>query len=108
MNKELKTLFEIIISKCNRQMRRILNLPKQLIAVDSTTVTVGENRLKWAKLKGKKSGIKLHVALNINDFTPQKVVETIACAKDEIELENKLNEIISLRQKYLKEYLEQQ
>ena len=27
-----KTLFEIIISKCNRQMRRILNLPKQMIA----------------------------------------------------------------------------
>ena len=59
-----------------------LNLPKQLIAVDSTTVTVGENRLKWAKFKGKKSGIKLHVALNINDFTPQKVVETIAKKHD--------------------------
>ena len=56
-----KTLFEIIVSKCNRQIRRILKLPKQLIAVDSTTVTVGENRLKWAKFKGKKSGIKLHV-----------------------------------------------
>lgn len=49
-----KTLFEIIISKCNRQMRRILNLPKQLITIDSTTVIVGENRLKWAKFKGKK------------------------------------------------------
>lgn len=77
-----KTLFEIIMSKCNRQMRRILNLPKQLVAVDSTAVTVGENRLKWAKFKGKKSGIKLHVALNINDFTPQKVVETIAKKHD--------------------------
>lgn len=77
-----KSLFEIIISKCNRQMRRILNLPKQLIAVDSTTVTVGENRLKWAKFKGKKSGIKLHVALNINDVTPQKIVETIASKHD--------------------------
>lgn len=77
-----KTLFEIIMSKCNRKMRRILNLPKQLVAVDSTTVTVGENRLKWAKFRGKKSGIKLHVALNINDFTPQKVVETVAKKHD--------------------------
>ncbi|MBC2402427.1 IS4 family transposase [Clostridium saccharobutylicum] len=77
-----KTLFEIIISKCNRQMRRILNLPKQLVAIDSTTVTVGENRLKWAKFKGEKSGIKLHVALNISNCTPQKVVETIAKKHD--------------------------
>ena len=77
-----KTLFEIIVSKCNRQIRRILKLPKQLIAVDSTTVTVGENRLKWAKFKGKKSGIKLHVALNINEFTPEKVIETIASKHD--------------------------
>jgi len=46
------------MSKCNHKMRRILNLPKQLISLDSTTVTVGENRLKWAKFKGKKSGIK--------------------------------------------------
>ncbi|GEQ23500.1 transposase [Clostridium butyricum] len=77
-----KTLFEIIVSKCNRRMRRILNLPKQLIAIDSTTVTVGENRLKWAKFNGKKSGIKLHISLNINDFTPQKVIETIAKKHD--------------------------
>lgn len=70
-----KTLFEIIISKCNRKIWRILNLPKQLIAVDSITVTVGENRLKWAKIKGKKSGIKLHVALSINNFTPQKLLK---------------------------------
>jgi len=77
-----KALFEIIISKCNRKMRRILNLPKPLIAIDSTTVTVGENRLKWAKFRGKKSGIKLHVALDINDFTPQKIVETIAKKHD--------------------------
>lgn len=77
-----KTLFELIVSKCNRRMRRILNLPKQLIAIDSTTVTVGENRLKWAKFNGKKSGIKLHVSLNINDFTPQKVIESIAKKHD--------------------------
>ena len=80
--KNITTIFDIIISKCNRKMRRILNLPKQLVAIDSTTVTVGENRLKWAKFKGKKSGIKLHVALNISDFAPQKIVETIAKKHD--------------------------
>ena len=41
-----KTLFEIIVSKCNRSIRRILKLPKQLAAVDSTTITVGENRVE--------------------------------------------------------------
>jgi hypothetical protein len=77
-----KALFEIIISKCNRKMIRILKLPKQLVAIDSTTVTVGENCLKWSKFKGKKSGIKLHVALNINNFTPQKIVKTTASKHD--------------------------
>ena len=77
-----KKLFEILITKCNRSTRRVLNLPKDLLAIDSTTITVGEGRLKWAKFKGKKSGIKLHVALNVNTLMPQKVIETTATKHD--------------------------
>ena len=77
-----KKLFEILITKCNRSTRRILKLPKDLLAVDSTTITVGEGRLKWAKFKGNKSGIKLHVALNVNTLMPQKVIETTANKHD--------------------------
>lgn len=37
-----KKLFYIIISKCNRALK----LSKDLLAIDSTTITVGEGRLK--------------------------------------------------------------
>jgi hypothetical protein len=77
-----KKLFEILISKCNRSTRRVLKLPKDLLAVDSTTITVGQGRLKWAKFKGEKSGLKLHVALNVNTLMPQKVIETTANKHD--------------------------
>lgn len=77
-----KKLFEILITKCNRSTRRVLNLPKDLLAIDSTTITVGEGRLKWAKFKGEKSGIKLHVALNVNSLMPQKVIESNARKHD--------------------------
>lgn len=77
-----KKLFDILISKCNRPTKRALKLPKDLLAIDSTTITVGEGRLKWAKFKGEKSGIKLHVALNVNTLMPQKVVETNATKHD--------------------------
>lgn len=77
-----KKLFEILITKCNRSTRRVLRLPKDLLAVDSTTITVGEGRLKWAKFKGEKSGIKLHVALNVTTLMPQKAIETTAIKHD--------------------------
>ncbi len=77
-----KKLFEILITKCNRPTRRILKLPKDLLAVDSTTITVGKGRLKWAKFKGKKAGIKLHIGLNVNTLLPEKVVESIARKHD--------------------------
>ena len=47
-------------------------------------MTVDKNRLKWAKLKSKKSGIKSHMILNINDFIPQKVINIIAKNHDEL------------------------
>ncbi|WP_143151351.1 hypothetical protein [Tepidibacter formicigenes] len=31
-----------------------MNLPKDLLAIDSTTITVGKNHIKWAKFKGEK------------------------------------------------------
>ena len=46
-----KRLFEIVVSKCNRSFRRILKLDKDIIAIDSTTISAGKGRLKWAKYK---------------------------------------------------------
>lgn len=48
--KIMKRLFEIIVQKCNRSARRKLKLSKkQLLSIDSTTVTVGKTRLPWAR-----------------------------------------------------------
>ena len=73
-----KKLFEIVISKCNGPLKRILKLDKDIIAIDSTTISVRKGRLKWAKYKSNKAGIKLHVAFNVNSNQSQQVKETNA------------------------------
>ncbi|MEK4698146.1 hypothetical protein MKX47_00945 [Solibacillus sp. FSL R7-0668] len=55
----VKRIFEVIISRLNRSARRTLKLKKELLAIDSTTITVGKNRLPWALYHGQRSGIKL-------------------------------------------------
>ncbi|MGL5616639.1 MAG: IS4 family transposase, partial [Sarcina sp.] len=89
-----KKLFEILVSKCNRPLKKILKLDKNIIAIDSTTISVGKERLKWAKYKSHKAGIKLHVAFNVNSNQPQQVKETNAnkhdgpVGKEIIDIEN--------------------
>ena len=39
-----KKHFDILISKCNRSLKRILKLPKDLLAIDSTAITAGQGR----------------------------------------------------------------
>jgi hypothetical protein len=77
-----KRLFHILSNKCNHSTRRALGLPKNLLAIDSTTITVGKKRMPWAKFKGEKSGVKLHVALNVGQMIPSQVEETIASRHD--------------------------
>lgn len=77
-----KKLFHLLLEKCNRKTRRALNIPKDILAIDSTTITVGEGCLKWAKFHGKRSGVKLHVALDVANNQPVQVEETIALKHD--------------------------
>ncbi|MGG3956575.1 transposase, partial [Bhargavaea massiliensis] len=72
----MKRLFARIVSKCNRKIRRSLRFPKPLRIVDSTTVTVGKNRLSWAPYHGERSGIKLHVAYSPEHQSPMDAIET--------------------------------
>jgi hypothetical protein len=72
-----KRIFELVRSKCNRATRRALNIPKELLLVDSTTITVGKNRLPWALYHGERSGIKLHVSFRPQTMMPHEIVETI-------------------------------
>jgi hypothetical protein len=58
----MKNLFDIVVTKCNRITRRVLNITKDLLLIDSTTITVGKTRLPWAVYHGERSGIKLHVS----------------------------------------------
>ena len=77
-----KRLFHLLISRCNRATRRRLHIPKDLLLVDSTTITVGKTRLPWALFHGERAGIKLHVALDAATEQPVQVIETIGTVHD--------------------------
>ena len=77
-----KDLFALMCSRCNRSIRRQLNFPKELLLVDSTTITVGKTRLLWAPYHGERAGVKLHTALNLSTELPQKVLETTGLKHD--------------------------
>ena len=88
----VKRIFELIVSRLNRAARRKLKLQKELLAIDSTTITVGKNRLPWALYHGERSGIKLHVSFTNNTGMPLQVVETTGLKHDGpigVELEDK-------------------
>lgn len=77
-----KELLHLIIRKCNRVTRRSLGIPKPLLAVDSTKITVGKGRLPWAPLKGERAGVKLHVALVIDQGDLYCVTESTGNSPD--------------------------
>lgn len=78
----IKRIFEVVVGKLNRAARRQLKMPKTLLAVDSTTITVGKTRLPWAVYHGERSGIKLHVSFTNETSMPLKVVETTGLKHD--------------------------
>ncbi|MBJ6360122.1 transposase [Paenibacillus sp. MAHUQ-46] len=75
----LKNFF---ICKCSRETRRKLAFPKELLLIDSTTVTVGKTRLPWAPYHGERAAVKLHVALRAENGKPLKVTETVGSKHD--------------------------
>jgi hypothetical protein len=77
-------LFHRLVAKCNRSTRRKLKLlpDLNLLLVDSTTITVGKNRLPWAAYHGERAGVKLHIALDAATDMPVHVVETVATQHD--------------------------
>lgn len=77
-----KEVFDLIVSRVNHKTRRKLGLKQKLLSVDSTTISVGQSRLKWGKFHGEKSAIKLHVGYDVSTNLPTKVIETIARKHD--------------------------
>jgi hypothetical protein len=77
-----KQLFHLLLSRCNRAIRRHLRIPKDLLLVDSTTITVGKSRLPWALFHGQGAGIKLHVAFSAATEQPAQAIETIGKVHD--------------------------
>jgi len=78
----MKKLFDLIVSKCNRETRRVIKIPNKLLIVDSTTITVGKSRLPWALYHGERSGIKLHVSFSPETGMPVRVVESTGLRHD--------------------------
>ncbi|EFM10727.1 transposase IS4 family protein [Paenibacillus curdlanolyticus YK9] len=71
-----KQLLHYLLGHCNRQAKRKLSLPKELLILDSTKITVGAGRLPWAPLKGERAGVKLHVAYKPTQGQPHRIEET--------------------------------
>nr|WP_256241000.1 transposase [Bacillus sp. V3B] len=78
----IKRIFEVVVGKLNRAARRTLKMPKTLLSVDSTTITVGKTRLPWAIYHGERSGIKWHVSFTNETAMPLQVVETTGLKHD--------------------------
>lgn len=78
----MKELFHLVVSNCNRMTRRALKISKELLLVDSTTITVGKSRLPWALYHGERAGIKLHVSYSPLTEMPLQVVETNGLVHD--------------------------
>lgn len=78
----MKKLFDLIVSICNRMTRRALKISKELLLVDSTTITVGKSRLPWALYHGERAGIKLHVSYSPLTEMPLQVIETTGLVHD--------------------------
>lgn len=78
----MKELFETMVSKCNREARRHWRIPRTLLLVDSTTITVGKTRLPWAPYHGERSGIKLHVSYTPATDMPLQIAETTGLVHD--------------------------
>ncbi|MDH2881427.1 IS4 family transposase [Bacillus cytotoxicus] len=78
----MKRIFEVIVGKLNRATRRTLKMPRTLLSIDSTTITVGKTRLPWAVYHGERSGIKLHVSFTNETMMPLQIVETTGLKHD--------------------------
>ena len=88
----IKRIFELIVGRLNRAARRKMKVRKELLALDSTTVTVGENCLIWALYHGERSGIKLPISFTNSTGMPLQVVEITGLKHDSpigVDLEDK-------------------
>ncbi|OXM16514.1 IS4 family transposase [Paenibacillus herberti] len=77
-----KEIFHLIVRKCNRETRRKLAFPKELLLIDSTTMTVGKTRLPWAPFHGERAAVKLHVALQAQTMQPLQFTEAVGSKHD--------------------------
>lgn len=78
----MKRIFEVVVGKLNRAARRKIKVPKSLLSIDSTTITVGKTRLPWAVYHGERAGIKLHVSFTNETAMPLQVIESTGLEHD--------------------------
>lgn len=72
----IKRLFDLVVSKCNRMTRRALKLSKDLLLVDSTTITVGNHIFLGHFITGSVQELNyMFTALPLTEMSLQ-VVET--------------------------------
>lgn len=78
----VKRIFERIVSRLNRAAKREIKVKKELMAIDSTMITVEKSHLRWTLYHCERSGIKLHVSFTNHTGMPLQVVETTGLKND--------------------------
>ncbi|OZQ74412.1 transposase [Paenibacillus odorifer] len=79
---------------CNRQTRRHLNLPTDLLLIDSTYGHGGKLPSALGPIQKFRGGIKLHGAWTHDQRIPLNVEESIANRHRDVEIENNRGEIV--------------
>ncbi len=61
----------MMLKKC------IKKLSNNIKIIDSTTITIDDNRTSWASYKKNKRGIKVHLMLNQGSIFPEESIITL-------------------------------
>ncbi|WP_081949442.1 transposase [Paenibacillus durus] len=77
-----KALFHLLVRKCSRIARRKLAFPKELLLIDSTTMTVGKTVCLGHRITVNERELNCILPCRLKNLQPLKVIETVGSRHD--------------------------
>jgi hypothetical protein len=72
----IREIFQLLIKRMNRSLRRSFVKKYKLYAVDSTTITFKHPNYSWARYTSSRHAIRLHTTFDLLNHQPSQVIET--------------------------------
>ncbi|MDT8863105.1 IS4 family transposase [Alkalihalobacillus sp. MEB130] len=72
----MRDIFQLLIKRMNRSLRRSFVRKYKLYAIDSTTITFKHPNYAWARYSSCRHAIRLHTLFDILESQPTNVIET--------------------------------